>query len=383
MTSKFKLTRQPVSHISLSRNLEKAFRPSPRGQALGVEFDLRTFTWYVPQKKINDMSQTLDEMVDKFCPARPIAFTVNVFERAMGILENFAQMSKIGRTLLLVAKAEMSYHLERFHQQNHLKPARQEQYCVLSEYARKNILQFRALLVISPEFHLPLEDPSAKLRRAGGAHIVLYTDASGKPKERTDPAYTPTCLGSFWPAKGANKTSRALAFVMPYSFLRGPTISKGKGGQRFVMDQTVLLELLPAFATILQFPDLFRHRVVTVFSDNQVTVDLFMNNTATKAYTAYFLEAFQFMLMALDIKLVMRWKRRRSTYPMAMSDDCTHAQFAHAMPGTSCQILQLPPPLFKVIHGTVSYHSHLLDTLRDEVRVYLEGLFPDLVFPCL
>ena len=144
---------------------------------------------------------SLDEIVDKNNPARPVAFTVNTFERCLGILDSFANNSAIAKSLLLVPKAEMSFYLKRFHDQNLLRPERQTEYCTLSAYARHNILAVRALLVISPDYHLPLED-TRRPAATGSAAVtdVLYTDTSGLPKLATDKDYRGTCLGAYLPA---------------------------------------------------------------------------------------------------------------------------------------------------------------------------------------
>ena len=362
-------------------NLEKAFLPSHKGQVLGVEFDLPSRTWWAPQKKLNDLSQTLEDLVDMHNPANTKAFTVNTFEKCVGILDNFGLLSRVGRVLMLVPLAEMAFHLERFHKENVMKPERQTEYCTLSLHARTNILMFRALLVISPKFPLPMEDPRHFRQVSGAADFTIFTDASGKPKLITDPAYKATCLGAYWPATLANPTSRAYSFVLPYSFLVGRAISRGNGRQRCVMDQTALLELMPIIALILQHPRLFRGKSVTVIVDNQTTVNLFTACTAKKVYTAFFMECLFFVMGALNINLVMKWRRRRSTAAMVIADELTHGGSAAAGPEVVFQLLPLPPPLYKVVHATTSYHSHTLDTLRNEVRNYLQTQLGNVTFP--
>ena len=346
-----------------------------------MEFHLPSRTWWAPQKKLNDLSETLDELVDKDNPENARAFTVNQFERGLGILENFSQLSLIGRTLLLVPVAEMAFYLARFWKENFKKPSLQTEYCTLSAYARLNILRLRALLVISPTFPLPMEDPRTLSLTSTGADIALFSDASGKPKEITDPNYAPTCLGVYWPATEAGKKSRAYSFPLPYSFLAGYAISKGQGKSRKVLDQTVLLELLPVIAIILQHPAEFKGKTVMLSTDNQTTVNLYQTCSAKKVYTAYFLECLFFIIGTLDIKLFMKWRRRRSTQAMCAADDLTHGRLTNPGPEVDCRVLQLPPPLHKVVHGTLSYHSHCLDTLRSEVMNYLSDIFPGIKFP--
>ena len=75
---------------------QKAFEPSDHGNVLGVNIDLPSRTWSVPLMKLEDMSQSLDDIVDKTDPLKPKAFSVNQFERCIGILESFSRLSAIG-----------------------------------------------------------------------------------------------------------------------------------------------------------------------------------------------------------------------------------------------------------------------------------------------
>ena len=147
------------------------------------------------------------------------------------------------------------------------------------------------------------------------------------------------------------------------------------------MDQTTLLELLPIMAVILQHPALFRGKTLTAIVDNQTTVNLYTACTAKKVYTAFFMECLYFITGALDINLVLKWRRRRSTAAMIIADELTHGRPGPAGPEVVFQLLPLPPPLYKVIHTTNAYHSHTLDTLRDEVKSYLQSQLANVVFP--
>ena len=353
------------------------------GQVLGLEFDLPTRSWFAPVRKLEDLSQSLDEIVDKTDPARPVAFTVNSFERCLGILDSFANNSAIAKSLLLVPKAEMSFYLKRFHDQNLIRPEKQTEYCTLSAYARNNILAVRALLVISPEYHLPLEDirrPAA----TGSAAVtdLLYTDTSGLPKLAQDQNYTGTCLGAYLPATIDKPTARAWAFVLPFSFLISRIANDGVSDQKYVCDDTTFLELLPPLAVLLHSPLEFKNRSIMVCVDNQTSVHLFQKCKAKARYTAFALEVLRFTLRALNCDMKLVWRRRRSSYPMIVADDLTHHDFRSVERGnTECQILSLPPPLFEVIHGTSDFKTHRFDELREITRTYLSQVVPDIIFP--
>lgn len=361
---------------------QKAFEPSDHGNVLGVNLDLPSRTWSVPLMKLEDMSQSLDDIVDKTDPLKPKAFSVNQFERCIGILESFSRLSAIGRNLLLVPRAEMAWHLARFHEQNYIRPEKQTEYCSLTHFAKVNILQFCALLMISPQHGLPFEDTRRAHQNQGAVDFVWYSDASGLPKSiAAGGKYKPTCLGLYVPANISYPVAQALSFPLPYSFLVSKTIGDGKGEQKFVCDQMLFLELLPALCGLLHSPAKYRRKSILLYTDNQATAYMFNNCQARQAYTAYVLEALNFVLGALGSSLVMKWKRRRSDFPTEVADDLTHADFSRLDNTVNCQIVSVPGPLFKVIHHTTSHSNHLFHKLKEEIKVYLSNLFADIVFP--
>ena len=365
-------------------NLEKAFLPSPRGQALGIEFNLADRSWWAPQKKLNDLSASLDGIINKQNPAKPIAFSVNEMQKCLGILENFSHLTRLGKTLMLVPAAEEAFYLSKFHEENDLAPQKQTKLCTFSAHSRTNLLLFRALLVISPAHPLKLENPDLPQQVHCGCDITLFSDASGIPKtlsETSNNSYKPTCGGIYWPGHGRNQRPLAVSFVMPYSFLVGKAMDDGSGKHRYIQDQTVLLELIPVCAVLLQFPERFIRKSVVLHTDNLTAVNLFNNCWAKKIYTAYIIEAINIITATLETKLVLKWCRRRSSYPMEVADDLTHGDFSAARPETDCQLLSLPAPLFEVVHATTSYHAHTFNLLRGNIKSYLLSKFPHLQYP--
>ena len=134
-------------------------------------------------------------------------------------------------------------------------------------------------------------------------------------------------------------------------------------------------------AELLSDPNKYRGKRVVVYTDNQSTVTMFQGQKSKKLYMAFFLESLYFILAALSCNLVMKWHKRRSSYPAELSDDATHANFSNALPGTVCARHSLPQPLQETLMTTTAYHSHTLGQLRKKVKLYLLEKCPGVLFP--
>ena len=353
----------------------KAFNVTDHGQALGIEFHLPTRTWHVPEMKRNDLSECLDQIVDKNDLRMIVPATLNSLQQVVGLLQSFARLNTFGKVLMLVVNAETNYFLEKLSSENELTPEQQTKCTTLSLHAKTNILVFRAMLMESHNHPLALEDGRIEGRRTMSSDILLYTDASGKPKEWTEADYAPTCLGVYQPQTIHNHQARAISFTMPYSFLTG-TDQYGP-----VYNNTALLELLPVFATILHEPHKFKNKTVIVFTDNQATVTTFTKINAKKLYLAHFLEALYLTTAALKCNLCFNWKRRRSTIPMAIADDLTHSNFKGCTKDTKQLRLRLPAPLERALLTTTNYPNNTLGNLRKHIKTYLLNKLPEITFP--
>ena len=340
--------------------------------------DLPSRSWSISEVKRRDLSETVELMINpaNIYETKPV--TINTCQRVLGILDSLARLSKLGRALMLVPKAEQNYFLEQLNEENNPKKfpkSNQTACCVLSLHARKNIAFFLAILLQSETIPLPMEDFSINSRHDVGANITLFTDASGKPKLITDPDYQPTCLGVYRPQTTQDKHSTVRAFILPHSFLMG------RDQYGHVYNDMALLEILPLFAEFLRAPAEYRGKTVSVYTDNQSTVLIFRKTKCKKIYLAYFLEALSFLLSALQIELTIKWLRRRSCFAAELADDATHAVFDNVEPGTICTRHALPAPLQEVMLETTSYHNHTLGKLRSRIKTYLLDIIPDLSFP--
>ena len=359
-------------------NLEKAFIASEAGQVLGVDMDLPSRSWSVSQLKREDLCETINLLVNSadIFEIKPV--TLNVLQRGIGLLCSFARQSQLGRTLMLVPRAEQNCYLQHLAEENDPRKCpknNQTACCVLSLHAKKNIAFFKAVLMESKEAPLTMEDYRAPYRQGGGADCVLFTDASGKPKIITDPDYKPTCLGVYRPQTATCSPATARAFILPHSFLMGRDQQK-----THVYNDMALLELLPVMSELLRDPAYYRKKSVHVYTDNQSTVHIFKNNKCKKLYLAYFLETLNFMIAALQIDLRIKWLKRRSCFAAEIADDATHAVFDNVEPDTVCTRHSLPTPLQEVMLETTSYYSHTLGTLRSRVKSYLLNIIPELTF---
>ena len=330
------------------------------------------------------MSETLDLMVDTADYKKPIPVTINTLQRVIGLLVSLARHSKLGKSLMFVPVAEHNYFLEKLAAENdpkNVKISQQTKCCVLSLYARRNILLWRSMLLSSHIARLPMEDDRTNSRVGGGAHYTLFTDASGRPQRvmnnwgEINKDYKPTCLGIFTPRTVSSSYSTLRSFIIPYNFLMG----RDQYGPVFY--NMAFLELLPIAAELLRDPEMYMEKTVHVYLDNQAAVIMFREQKAKKLYCAYLLEILNYILSALKTQLKIKWLPRRSSLPAELADDATHAVFENVGPDTRCTRHSLPGPLEKLVTSTVSYSTHTFGDLRKNIRKYLSDIIPGLSFP--
>ena len=357
-------------------NREKAFDPTEEdGQVLGINLLLKNRTWRISEEKMNHVSEVIDMAADPKQSWKIVLMTLKEVQQVVGLLLDFAKLSHLLKTLCLVPAAERNFWTEEFSQENRLRSECQSRLCWFSHHARKNILFIRAILLSTNHCPLPMEISNYRRRPQAGAQVVLYCDASGEPKEVVDGKYYPTCLGSYRPATVRCSVSTLKAFVLPYSWL----VSTDRRGK--VYFHTAMLELMPLLCELLDEPDFYYGKSIRMFTDNQATVAIFENQNPAGLYTAFMLETVNLVIMALNVRVKISWLPRRSSYPMNLADDATHATMRHAKPGVKCTRQHLPPPLYNVLHSAQSYPLHDLDRLRREVKKYLLLKFPRAQFP--
>ena len=86
-----------------------------------------------------------------------------------------------------------------------------------------------------------------------------------------------------------------------------------------------MLELMPLLCELLDQPDFYQGKSVRMFTDNQATVAIFENQNPAGLYTAFMLEITNLVIMSLNVRVKLSWLPRRSSYPMCLADDATHA----------------------------------------------------------
>ena len=203
-------------------NLAKAYDPNRKGgQVLGVDLNLPDRTWFVSEVKRRDLSETVDEAIDPADYKRPIPINSNQLQRLVGLLTSFARLFSLGKSLMMVPVAEHNYFLEKLNHENEWPPHKQSKSVTFSLHARKNILFLRAILLESGTVRIPMEDDRSHTWKNGGAHIVVFTDASGKPKDVNEKDYAPTCLGLYRPRQLSTSQCELRCWVIPYCFLVG------------------------------------------------------------------------------------------------------------------------------------------------------------------
>ena len=358
------------------QSLDKAFNPNQKGgNILGLFLDLPTRSWQISELKMNHICETFAQTVKVTDVYQPVLATLKDVQEVVGLVNNFAKSSQLLRTLAIIVNAEAATFDATFWDENIRPKERQSKLCLFSHQARVNLATIRAILLSTASCPLPMEKSKARFLIKGGAHFTFYCDASGKPKEITADNYKPTCLGCYRPATLQCSTATLKSFILPYSWLMS---ADNKG---LVYHHTSLLEFLPMLCELLSEPARYRRKSLVFYTDNQATVSLFQRQNPVSIFTAYVLESINLMEMALECNIRLSWKRRRSSYGMALADDATHANHSRADDSIICTRQSLPTPLFNVIHCSENFLNHKFNFLRREIKLYLRDKCPDVKFP--
>ena len=179
--------------------------------------------------------------------------------------------------------------------------------------------------------------------------MFFCADASGLVTDINAPA----ALGVYIPQQ-MDTQPLALSYILPRKWL----LSRNEG-RELNANNTVLLELLALIVPIVEFPELFRNKAVSFQTDNLALAQLYKSLWPNKESTAYFMRALNFVTQALNIKLSIEWKKRRSDLFSRLADDLTHSRFDKVP--TNCRnrrVSTLPDPILEILMNSCKHVSH-------------------------
>ena len=326
----------------------KCFELKTDGEVLGVWINTQTLSWSLSTLKLADILGKIDLLVD---PKNVKAIKVVRLKELQAVVGKIADLAMICSNLksaTAIINIEKARFEKEFHNENEIPLGKQHKVAFLSPRAKNDLLDIRAVLACIQEHPIALENHERKACR--GSEVFFCADASGLIADINAPA----ALGVYIPQQVGIEPV-ALSLILPRKWL----LSRNEGGEQNA-DNTVLLELLALISPIVEFPHIFRNKTVSFQTDNLALVQLYKSLWPNKESTAYFLRALNFVTQALNVKLSVEWKRRRSDRFSRIADDLTHSKFN--MVSRACKnrrISTLPDPILKILMGSCKHESHI------------------------
>ena len=242
--------------------------------------------------------------------------TLKTFQKVLGKIGYLVMLCSNLRSACAILNIEKARFEKHFHSENELPGRKQMKVAFLSLRARKDLKDIRAVLASIREHPLPLEN--YKIHKYLAADIFFCGDASGK----IDDLQYPAALGVYIPLQ-IQTEALALSYILPRKWLLSRDEARGQN-----KSNSVLLELLSLITPLVEFPEKFRNKSVNFQTDNMALSQLYLSMSPQGEATAYVLRALNFVTQALNIRLQIEWKRRRSDQVSKIADDLTHSKFS-------------------------------------------------------
>ena len=308
----------------------KAFDMSQDGEVLGTRFNTIEMTWSMPHGKLHKLINQLRSLAEgKVYPLRELESIVGKLTYISGLCPPLLNL--LGSSIHAMAE-----HLEELSGDGNQIPDHDRDYpqFIPSEGMKQDLLMVAAILVDSFENPLPImrPDPVAPL-----ISVPVYTDASGKVKGPDAP-----CLGIFFPPF---EGMHGAAFSIPFSrdFLLQ------SNGTCLILDTTTTLEALGVLVSLAIHPHRVVSREVHFKIDNVAIVYSFRKRRSSDRLANTIIRASFLVAGALNCKLFVSWKPRRSCRSTCIADDLTHGNFQSALDYDRHSILHqyktFPPPI--------------------------------------
>ena len=100
--------------------------------------------------------------------------------------------------------------------------------------------------------------------------------------------------------------------------------------------------------------------------------------------TAYFLRSLNFVTQALNIRLQVEWKRRRTDRVSEIADDLTHSNFS-LVPSKvkNRRVSTLPQPILDTLMESCRFESHVYHMIVDKIKSFWNKTNVDFNENCL
>ena len=219
---------------------------------------------------------------------------------------------------------------------------------------------------------MPLE--SLESNECLAPDIFFCGDASGK----VDDLNYPAALGVYIPSQ-IQTEAMALSYILPWDWLISRDESRSKN-----KSNSVLLELLSLITPLVEFPKKFQNKSVKFQTDNMALCQVYKSMWPHGESTAYFLRSLNFVTQALNIRLQVEWKRRRTDRVSEIADDLTHSNFSLV----PCKVLNrrvstLPQPILETLVESCRYESHVYHMIVGKIKSFWNKTNVDFNENCL
>ena len=291
----------------------KCFELETSGEVLGAWLDSSNLTWSLSDSKLANILEQIDLIIDPKNVKTIKVVKLKTLQQVIGKIGALAGICTNLNSAMSILNIEKARFEKAFSDENKLSGRMQHKTVFLSQRARDDLIDIRAVLVCLKEYPMLLE--SYKKQPKLSSDLYFCGDASGQ----TD-ILNPAAIGVFIPRQ-TNVEAYALSYIMPREWL----MSRDWTSRNY--DNTMLLELLSLITPMVEFPQIFRDKTIHFQTDNLALSQLYRSMWPIREPTAYFLRALNFVTQAMNINLEITWRKRKTDIFSKVADDLTHSNF--------------------------------------------------------
>ena len=291
----------------------KCFELETSGEVLGAWLDSNNLTWSLSDLKLANILEQIDLIVDPKNVKNIKVVKLKTVQQVIGKIGALAGICTNLNSAMSILNIEKARFEKAFSDENKLSGRMQHKTVFLSQRARDDLIDIRAVLVCLKEYPMLLENYKKQPKLS--SDLYFCGDASGQ----TD-ILNPAAIGVFIPRQ-TNVEAYALSYIMPREWL----MSRDWTSRYY--DSTMLLELLSLITPMVEFPQIFRDKTIHFQTDNLALSQLYRSMWPIREPTAYFLRALNFVTQAMNINLEITWRKRKTDIFSNVADDLTHSNF--------------------------------------------------------
>lgn len=307
---------------------EKSFAPCHKGVILGVEYDTMTWTWSIPQKRLDRILASLFDVLEGD------AVDLKDLESLVGKIIHVRPLVPDGR-----------FHIDALLQAQALA-RKKDGAIVIDDRLRSQLVYWRVLLPVCSG-RIPIPDPDLGMP---AWTLEAYTDAAGGSLRKPGQGLGGVC-GSWW-------------FYLPWSRSISGRGRDGRG--KLFGEKLCFLELLGPLVVLSAGRDMCMGRPVRVWVDNAVSVHIWRKGYSTACpYTTTVARAIAVVARGINCRVDVAKILRCSNAGAVMADALSKGafgKFTRLWSGVLPDAARVPLSLRSWLEAPVQS-----DTLGDEI----------------